>query len=178
MKVVSCNYTGNIPGVGRGPVTNVKISDALCKQLVNMGFNLRITISKAEPIEQPKVTVTKSMHVPSLEEKRAATLATAEQPSAKISPLKKSTEETKVEEPKKEVMAEEAVKQPTEVTNESPAEEATKSEEKPAEEKKTFTKDNISEATDEELEAIIPADVKRPVRYGRKWLLKTAADYV
>jgi hypothetical protein len=178
MKVVSCNYTGNIPGVGRGPVTNVKISDALCKQLANMGFSLQITVSKAEPVEQPRIAVTKSMHVPSLEEKRAATLASAEQSPAKISPLKKSTEEAKAEEPKEEVKVEETVEQPAEVVNEAPTEEAPKSEEQPAEEKKTFTKDNISEATDEELEAIIPADVKRPVRYGRKWLLKNAVNYV
>lgn len=173
MKIISCNYTGNIPGVGRGPVTNVKISDALYKQLCNMGYNLRLTLSKAEPIEQPKVAVTKAMHVPSLEEKRAATLSASESSTpAKISPLKKATaEEAKVETPKEEPKVEET--QP-----EVKAEEAPKVEEQPAEEAKTFTADNLAEATDEELEALIPADVKRPVRYGRKWLLKTAVNYV
>ena len=161
MQIISCNYTGNIPGVGRGPVVNVKVSDAVYKQLVNLGFNLKLTVKKS--IEQPKVALTKALHVPSLEEKRAATLAAAKETAAPA-PVKEAKEAPKevVEEPK----APEAVEEPK--VEETVATAAPK----------VFTKDNIDEATDEELEAIIPADVKRPVRYGRKWLLKTAVNYV
>lgn len=179
MKIISCNYTGNIPGIGRGPVTNVKISDSLYNQLRNMGYNLRITVAKATPVVQ----VTKAMHVPSLEEKRAATLADTDSKAAtatKISPLKKSASEVKeetpaqVEEsPKVEEQVETKVEEATPAEVQEPTPEV--KEEAPA---KTFTAENLEEATDEELEAIIPADVKRPVRYGRKWLLKTAANYV
>ena len=172
MKIISCNYTGNIPGIGRGPVTNVKISDSLYNQLRNMGYNLRITVAKATPVVQ----VTKAMHVPSLEEKRAATLADTDSKAAaatKISPLKKTAPEVKEESPKVEEQAETKVEEtaPAEVQEQTPE----VKEEAPA---KTFTTENLEEATDEELEAIIPADVKRPIRYGRKWLLKTAANYV
>ena len=170
MKIVSCNYTGNIPGIGRGPVINVKISDSLYKQLSNMGYNLRITVSKASPVAQ----VTKVMHVPSLEEKRAAKLADADNntPSAKVSSPKKDVPETKDET--------KTTKEPAQVEESSKAESTEAAQTEVAEEtpKKTFTSENLEEATDEELEAIIPKDVKRPVRYGRKWLLKTALTYV
>jgi hypothetical protein len=161
MQIISCNYTGNIPGVGRGPVVNVKVSDAVYKQLVNLGFNLKLTVKKSA--EQPKVALTKALHVPSLEEKRAATLAAAKETAAPT-PVKEAKEAPKevVEETKAPEVVEEPKVEET-VATAAP---------------KVFTKDNIDEATDEELEAIIPADVKRPVRYGRKWLLKTAVNYV
>jgi len=185
MKIVSCNYTGNIPGIGRGPVTNVTISDAVYNQLRNMGFALRISPSKVDPI----VSVTKSMHVPSLEEKRAATLADSsktQQPAAKPTPVKKAApkvEEAPVEEKKEEVKVEEikeaSVQEPVveeapvmEVTTEAPAEPA------PETEQKKLTVDDLEAMTVEELEALIPSDVKRPIRYGKKWLVKTAVNYI
>lgn len=173
MKIISCNYTGNIPGVGRGPVTNVKISDGLYNQLRNMGFALRITTNKVDPI----VNVTKSMHVPSLEEKRAATLADTSKAQAtpsKPAPVKKEApkveESAKVEEKKEEVK--EVVESPVAEVAETPVEAA------PEAEKKQLTKEDLENLSEEELEALIPENVKRPVRYGKKWLLKTAANYI
>jgi hypothetical protein len=178
MKIISCNYTGNIPGVGRGPVTNVKISDGLYNQLRNMGFALRITTNKVDPI----VNVTKSMHVPSLEEKRAATLADTSKAQAtpsKPAPVKKEApkveEPVKVEEKKEEVKVEEVkevVESPVAEVAETPVEAA------PETEKKQLTKEDLENLSEEELEALIPENVKRPVRYGKKWLLKTAVNYI
>jgi len=157
MKVVSTNYTGVIPGIGKGPFTNKCISDQLFNTVRNLGYPVTITSVKAKP----KVVV---QNVSQKVEKK---------------PITKVEESIKTAE---KIATETAKQVDTQLTGKTQAPETPKEEPKveavetieTVTEAKGLTKEELEAKTAEELDAYLSAlkEVKRPIRYGKPWLIK------
>lgn len=174
MKIISCNYSGNIPGVGRGPIENRPVSDAVYKQLTAMGFPITIKTSKATPSIKKVVRV---MNVQTIEEKRAEKIsATVEKaPIAKERVVPTQVEEIKEVTPVEEAVqtvVEEKVETVDQVEAEVQAEVEAKTEQK------VYTSEELNAMSITELDALVPAEVTRPSRYGKPWLIKQYLAYV
>jgi putative cell wall-binding protein len=150
MKVVSTNYTGVIPGIGKGPFTNKCISDQLFNTVRNLGYPVTITSVKAKP----KVVV---QNVSQKVEKKPITkveesIKTAEKIATETAKQVDAQLETPKEEPKVETV--ETIETVTEA--------------------KGLTKEELEAKTVEELDSYLSAlkEVKRPIRYGKPWLIK------
>jgi putative cell wall-binding protein len=150
MKVVSTNYTGVIPGIGKGPFTNKCISDQLFNTVRNLGYPVTITSVKAKP----KVVV---QNVSQKVEKKPITkveesIKTAEKIATETAKPANAQLETPKEEPK--VDAVETIETVTEA--------------------KGLTKEELEAKTVEELDSYLSSlkEVKRPIRYGKPWLVK------
>ena len=159
MKIVSTNYTGVIPGIGKGPFTNKQISDQLYNSIRNLGYPVTITSVKAKP----KVVV---QNVSQKVEKKPVTkvdeaVKTAEKIATETAKPVESVEE-------KPVVQEEVEAAPvTEPKTEAPAEATLENTEVVP-----YTKEYLEGLEVEELDKILSADVKRPIRYGKPWLIK------
>jgi len=161
MKVISTDYKGVIPGLGKGPFTNVKISDILFANLHKLGYPVVETSSSPKP----KVIVT-NVSAP-VAPKKAVTKA---EEAVKEAEVASTQPEEVIEAPKTEEVAVEPV-------TEAPAEEvaevvAPETAEPMIEVTEKPTKEELEAMEQSQLEEILGPDVKRPLRYGKPWLIK------
>jgi len=153
MKIVSTNYTGVIPGIGKGPFTNKQISDQLYNSIRNLGYPVTITSVKAKP----KVVV---QNISQKVEKK---------PVTKVDEAVKTAEKiaTETAKPVEEKPVQEVAAPVPEPETEASA---------PAEikegELQPYTKEYLEGLEVAELDKILSADIKRPIRYGKPWLIK------
>jgi len=89
---INCNYTGRIPGIGKGPLVGVQISENLLKQLQAQGFFIEV-INTPKEERAPSVRV-----IPSV----AHSTEPASKFPAAVPPKIEETDETKAEESAKE----------------------------------------------------------------------------
>ena len=165
MKVVSTNYTGVIPGIGKGPFTNKQISDQLYKTVCALGYPVVITGVKVKP----KVVV---QNVSQKVERKPATkveesvIAAEKIATETAKPAETPVTPVQVEATPEPVANTEPVKEP-----EAPAEAVVDTVTTPEKLDKATLESKTVEELDDYLKAIAP-DVKRPLRYGRPWLIK------
>lgn len=168
MKIVSTSYTGVIPGIGKGPFTNLKISDTLYANLHKLGY----PVTETSVAAKPKVVVT-NVSAPSVP-KKPVTKAEEAVKEAKVAATKP---EAVAETPKVEAVAPvvpevsetpEVAEAPAEVVTEAVAPEV----EEPTTTNVSYTKDELEAMDQSQLEEILGPDVKRPLRYGKPWLIK------
>jgi hypothetical protein len=164
MKVVSTNYTGVIPGIGKGPFTNKCISDQLFNTVRNLGYPVMITGVKAKP----KVAI---QNISQKVEKKPATKVEESIKAAE----KIATETAKpVETPTTPAVASPAVEAPAPVA-ETPAEVKEEAKVETVTEAVKLSKEELQAKTVEELDDYLKAiapDLQRPLRYGKPWLIK------
>jgi len=162
MKIVSTNYTGVIPGIGKGPFTNKCISDQLYNQVRNLGYPVVITSVKAKP----KVVVQNVSQ--KVDKKPITKVEEAVKTAEKIATETAKPVEKPVEEQPKEAVATAKEPEVVDATVESKETQETVSTNKRSKE--------ALEAMDvKELDKMLTeldAGLKRPVRYGKPWLIK------
>jgi len=158
---ISIDYTGIIPGLGRGPFTNIAISNTLYARLKAIGYPIKVLSSNRiirNTVGRKPVNVNEGVKPENV------STAKVEVPEAK--PEFKPVERTAA--PKQETVEEAPVVQST------PVEEA------PAEvEEKKIDVSSLDEMTKEELDAMLNEyTTDRPGRYGKPWLIKTLKSYL
>ena len=141
---VSIAYSGRVPGLGKGPFTAVPVSEVLYKKIKAQGFPVKIVEA-----ENRKVSI--SVKPPVIE------VAAITVPSNEAIPA--DTEDSaKLEETSVDVQTE----TPEEVKEE--VEESVSTGTESGKDYESMTK--------EDLELLVPDSIKRPVRYGKAWLIK------
>lgn len=178
---ISIDYTGIIPGLGRGPFTNIPISNTVYARLKAIGYPLKVlssdkiirnTVKKpAAPSEQTVVdkpaTPTPEKNTVNVDSKVVVSA-----PVVKPAPV---IVEVKQEEPTEstagyfEVIEEHPV--------EAPVAEEVKSE--PNVIPKKVSKEDLEGMTKEELDELLSQYTsERPYRYGKPWLIKMLKTYI
>ena len=141
---VSIAYSGRVPGLGKGPFTAVPVSEVLYKKIKAQGFPVKIVEA-----ENRKVSI--SVKPPVIE------VATIAAPSNETVPA--DTEDSaKLDEDSVDVQTE---------TPEEAKEEVEESVSTGTESNKDY-----ESMTKDDLELLVSDSVKRPVRYGKAWLIK------
>lgn len=147
---VSINYAGNIPGLGRGPFMNIAISATQLRRLKSIGYPVRVL---EIPKKEFKNTVVKEKE--EIQLKPVPTKPICEN---------KQEEQTNVEEKEEITVVASEENSETVVT-----EEETVSENKEA---SSVSEEDLYSKTIEELDAMLSPSIKRPVKYGKPWLIK------
>jgi hypothetical protein len=149
MPKVNIQYTGNIPGLGKGPFKGLLISRALYARLKTLGYHM--TVLEVMP-KRPSQEVIKSIPVEEVVVEKV------------ITPSEHPVHETVLEN-EKLVVADPLA------TEEVKSEQAV-----PAVKEVKLTYSDIEDYTKEDLEDLLEKlspNHDRPVRYGCPWLLRT-----
>lgn len=153
---VNCNYTGKIPGIGKGPLVNACISTIQYESLKAQGFPLEVVKAVKHAIVKPVVTL--KTVLPTIEER-------------KVEKAVEAAKEAAASVAEKTVKAAESV--------EKKVAEAAATVKTVAEEVRTYSEKQLSVTEVSKLEEILKnlvtskkADIKYPARYGTKWLVK------
>jgi len=160
---VTIDYTGIIPGLGRGPFTNIPISNTAYSRLKAIGYPIKVLNSNTivRKVSAKKVTpITNTNPSVTLTSSKSAKPETVEA----VAPAE-INKTTVVEKPKKEVVEEpkiEAVVEPEVTTEVTEQEEA-----------KVLSAKDLDNMTKEELDKLLYVyTTDRPSRYGKPWLIK------
>ena len=160
---ISIDYTGIIPGLGRGPFTNIPISNTVYARLKAIGYPIKV-LSTDRIIRN---TVKK-------------TVASGEQPVAIKVPATVVKPAPVIVEVKQEEPVE-CTAGYVEVVKEQPVE-APVAEEIKAEPNvipKKVSKEDLDGMTKEELDKLLYVyTTERPTRYGKPWLIRMLKTYV
>jgi len=165
---ISIDYTGIIPGLGRGPFTNIAISNTVYARLKAIGYPLKVlssdkiirnTVKKpAAPVVQPVVAKPATPAT----EKGTAKVDVDVVMSAPVDSVPITVEVKKTEEPEINTCGY------CEVVEETPVE-ATKQ----------VAKEDLYGMTKEELDELLNKyTTERPSRYGKPWLIKMLKTYI
>ena len=171
---ISIDYTGIIPGLGRGPFTNIPISNTVYARLKAIGYPIKVlssdkiirnTVKKpAAPSEQ---TVVAKPATPIPEKNTTATINANVVLSAPVKSVPITVEVAKPEEPEvNSKVVEEKVEEPKVEAVVKP-------------EVKTITVEDLDGMTKEDLDKLLCVyTTDRPSRYGKPWLIKMLKTYI
>lgn len=174
---ISIDYTGNIPGLGRGPFANIAISNTTYARLKAIGYPIKVLeankivkptiIKNANVINTPAPKVMLSSKVekeePKKEEKPEINKITKVESAPKVVTPAAKPVEVKVEEPKVEAVVEpEVVKEEAKVL-----------------ETKVLKVEDLDNMDKEELDKLLYVYITdRPSRYGKPWLIKKLKEFM
>jgi hypothetical protein len=158
MYTISIDENGIIPGLGRGPITNVRVTTAQYNQLVKSGYKIK-TFGNEVPLQvrrpaapgervQQIASVSKEANMDLSKERAAAKAPEAPAPVVEPAPAPAPVVEEKKED---EAPAAETVQAPV----------------------KSYSKKDLSNLSLEELDAILGPEAERPAGYGKAWVIKT-----
>jgi len=159
---ISIDYTGIIPGLGRGPFTNIPISNTVYARLKAIGYPIKVlstdriirnTVKKTvAPVAQPVV----AKPVPVVEPAPVIVEVKQEEPVECTAGYVEVVKEQPVEAP----VAEEIKAEPNVIP-------------------KKVSKEDLDGMTKEELDELLSQYTsERPSRYGKPWLIRMLKTYV